>query len=280
MSARVINPMPYFDAVQQTAGWLRERGAADADVAIVLGSGLGDFADSFKDATSVPYADIPNWPPTTVIGHAGRLVVGVHSERKVIALSGRAHFYEGHPMATVTFATRVIGTLGVKTLILTNAAGGINVAFTPGTLMVMDDHINLMGTNPLVGPNDERFGPRFPDMSEVYSGRLRALATEAGRDLKIPLAHGVYAALHGPSYETPAEIRYLRTIGADAVGMSTVPEALVARHMAIEVLGISCITNAAAGVLPKPLVHDEVMEVARRVRGSFAALLEAVIERL
>lgn len=280
MSARVINPMPYFDAVQQTAGWLRERGAADADVAIVLGSGLGDFADSFRDATSVPYADIPNWPPTTVIGHAGRLVVGVHSERKVIALSGRAHFYEGHPMATVTFATRVIGTLGVKTLILTNAAGGINVAFTPGTLMVMDDHINLMGTNPLVGPNDERFGPRFPDMSEVYSGRLRALATEAGRDLKIPLAHGVYAALHGPSYETPAEIRYLRTIGADAVGMSTVPEALVARHMAIEVLGISCITNAAAGVLPKPLVHDEVMEVARRVRGSFAALLEAVIERL
>lgn len=272
--------MPYFDAVQQTAGWLRERGAADADVAIVLGSGLGDFADSFKDATSVPYADIPNWPLTTVIGHAGRLVVGEHSERKVIALSGRAHFYEGHPMATVTFATRVIGTLGVKTLILTNAAGGINVAFKPGTLMVMDDHINLMGTNPLVGPNDERFGPRFPDMSEVYSGRLRALATEAGRDLNIPLAHGVYAALHGPSYETPAEIRYLRTIGADAVGMSTVPEALVARHMGIEVLGISCITNAAAGVLPKPLVHDEVMEVARRVRGSFAALLEAVIERL
>ena len=168
----------------------------------------------------------------------------------------------------------------MKTLILTNAAGGINLTFKPGTLMVIDDHINLMGSNPLVGANDERFGPRFPDMTEVYSTRLRQLAADAARAQGLALAHGVYAALHGPSYETPAEIRYLRTIGADAVGMSTVPEAIVARHMGIEVLGISCITNMAAGVLPQPLVHDEVMEAARRVRGEFCALLEGIIERL
>ena len=180
----------------------------------------------------------------------------------------------------MTFATRVIGTLGVKTLVLTNAAGGINLTFKPGTLMLMDDHINLMGSNPLVGANDERFGPRFPDMSEVYSKRLRQLAADTARAQGLALAHGVYAALHGPSYETPAEIRYLRTIGADAVGMSTAPEAIVARHMGIEVLGISCITNMAAGVLPQPLVHDEVMEVARRVRAEFCALLEGIVERL
>jgi purine-nucleoside phosphorylase len=198
----------------------------------------------------------------------------------VAALGGRVHFYEGHDMATVTFATRVLATMGIRRLILTNAAGGINLDFKPGTLMVMDDHINLMGTNPLVGPNEERFGPRFPDMSEVYSSRLRGLADRAAGEIGLTLAHGVYVALHGPSYETPAEIRYLRTIGADAVGMSTAPEAIVARHMGMEVLGISCITNAAAGVLPQPLVHDEVMEVARRVRASFGALLEGIIGQL
>jgi purine-nucleoside phosphorylase len=207
-------------------------------------------------------------------------VVGTLAGKRLAALSGRAHFYEGHDLRTVTFATRVIATLGVKTLILTNAAGGINLTFKPGTLMLMDDHLNLMGSNPLVGANDERFGPRFPDMSEVYSTRLRQLAGDAARARGLTLAHGVYAALHGPSYETPAEIRYLRTIGADAVGMSTAPEAIVARHMGLEVLGISCITNMAAGVLPQPLVHDEVMEVARRVRGEFCALLEGIVERL
>jgi purine-nucleoside phosphorylase len=183
-------------------------------------------------------------------------------------------------MRTVTFATRVLASLGVRTLVLTNAAGGINLDFKPGTLMAIDDHINLLGTNPLVGANDERFGLRFPDMTEVYSKRLRDRADEAAEAIGIVLSHGVYVAVHGPSYETPAEIRYLRKIGADAVGMSTVPEAIVARHMGVEVLGISCITNAAAGVLPKPLVHDEVMEVARQVRASFAALLEGIIERL
>jgi purine-nucleoside phosphorylase len=270
----------YFDRVQHTASWLRERTAQVPDVAIVLGSGLGDFASALGGAMAFHYADVPNWPAATVVGHAGRLVIGTIAGKHVAALAGRAHFYEGHDLRTVTFATRVIGALGVRTLILTNAAGGINLDFKPGTLMLMDDHINLMGSNPLVGANDERLGPRFPDMSEVYSKRLRAIAGEAARAQGLPLAHGIYVALHGPSYETPAEIRYLRTIGADAVGMSTVPEAIVARHMGLEVLGISCITNAAAGVLPQPLVHDEVMEVARRVRASFAGLLEGILERL
>jgi purine-nucleoside phosphorylase len=251
-----------------------------ADIAIVLGSGLGDFTQSLQNSLSTLYTDIPHWPASAVVGHAGKLVVGTIAGKRVVALSGRAHFYEGHPMSVVTFATRVIGLLGIRTLVLTNAAGGINLRFKPGTLMVIDDHVNLMGTNPLVGSNDDRFGPRFPDMTEAYSKRLREIADQAAASRGVSIAHGVYVALHGPSYETPAEIRYLRTIGADAVGMSTVPETIVARHMGIEVLGISCITNPAAGVLPKPLVHDEVMEVARRVRGEFSTLLEAVIERV
>jgi purine-nucleoside phosphorylase len=271
--------MDYFDRVQQTAEWLRARAGAP-DVAVVLGSGLGDFTSVLQNAITFAYSDIPNWPPSAVVGHAGRLVVGDLRGKRVAALSGRVHYYEGHDLRTVTFATRAIGRLAVRTLILTNAAGGINLNFQPGTLMLMDDHINLMGSNPLVGPNDERFGPRFPDMTEVYSRHLRAIAVDAAAALGQALARGVYVALHGPSYETPAEIRFLRTIGADAVGMSTVPEAIVARHMGLEVLGLSCITNPAAGVLPKPLVHDEVMEVARRVRAEFSALLEAVIERV
>ena len=279
-----------YSHAERAATFLRDRlnggrrGASSekraADVAVVLGSGLGDFTRSLRDAVTIPYADIPQWPLSAVVGHAGKLVVGALAGKRVAALSGRAHFYEGHSMSVVTFATRVIGLLGIKTLLLTNAAGGINLNFTPGTLMVIDDHINLMGTNPLVGSNDDRFGPRFPDMTEAYSKRLRQVADDAAASRGVAIAHGVYVALHGPSYETPAEIRYLRTIGADAVGMSTVPEAVVARHMGMEVLGISCITNPAAGVLPQPLVHDEVMEVARRVRGEFTALLEAIIERL
>ncbi len=204
----------------------------------MLGSGLGAFADRLDDATRVPYTEIPHWPASTVIGHAGTLVCGASAGRRVLTLAGRAHFYEGHDLRTVTFATRVLGRLGVKTLVLTNAAGGINTSFTPGTLMVIDDHINLMGSNPLVGPNDDRFGVRFPDMTAVYAPRLRAIADEAARRLPAStVRHGIYVGLHGPSYETPAEIRFLRAIGADAVGMSTVPEAIVARHMGIEVLG-------------------------------------------
>jgi purine-nucleoside phosphorylase len=270
----------YYQRVDQAADLLRPRIGTAPDVAIVLGSGLGDFAGGLTDAMTTAYAEIPNWPASAVIGHAGKLVVGALSGKKVAALSGRAHFYEGHDLRTVTFATRVLGLIGVKRLILTNAAGGINIAFKPGTLMVIDDHINLLGSSPLIGPNEDRFGQRFPDMTEVYSRRLRGIADDAARAKSVAIAHGVYVALHGPSYETPAEIRFLRTIGADAVGMSTVPEALVARHMDMEVLGISCITNPAAGVLPEPLRHDEVMEVARRVKGEFSALLEGIVERL
>jgi purine-nucleoside phosphorylase len=271
--------MDYFDRVEEAAALIRRR-TAIPEVAVVLGSGLGEFANTLHDARSIPYAELPHWPVSKVIGHEGRLVVGTLSGRRVAVLSGRVHYYEGHDLRTVTFATRVIGRLGVRSLILTNAAGGINVVLTPGTLMIMDDHINLLGGNPLVGPDDDRFGLRFPDMSEVYSKRLRGLAGEVASAQGLAIGRGIYVAVHGPSYETPAEIRFLRTIGADAVGMSTVPEAIVARQMGLEVLGLSCITNAAAGVLPQPLNHNEVMEVARRVRGAFARLLEGIIARI
>lgn len=269
-----------YDEIRDAATFLRESIAPVPDVAVVLGSGLGDFAGSLGGSRVLPYGEIPHWPVSKVIGHAGQMVVGTAGTRRIIALSGRSHFYEGYSMDVVTFATRVLGQLGVKVLILTNAAGGINLRFSSGALMLITDHINFMGTNPLVGPNDERFGLRFPDMSEVYSLRLRNLAKDAARDLTLPIEEGVYVAVHGPSYETPAEIRAFRTWGADAVGMSTAPEAIVARHMGVEVLGISCITNMAAGVLSQPLVHTEVMETANRVKGSFIALLEGIIGRL
>src|SRR5437762_994572 len=272
--------MSYYDQVREAADTIRGKVREVPEIAIVLGSGLGDFADTLEDAVSMPYGDLPHWPASRVIGHEGRLVVGTTRGRTIAALAGRCHGYEGHDLRTVTFAVRALGLLGVKTLLLTNAAGGVNTGFSQGALMVIDDHINLMGANPLVGVNDDRFGPRFPDMSEVYSSQLRRIADETARAMGQTLPHGVYVALLGPSYETPAEIRYLRVIGADAVGMSTVPEAIAARHMGMDVLGISCITNMAAGVLPKPLDHSEVMETARRIRGQFIALLEAIIDRL
>ena len=270
----------HFDQIIAAAEWLRGHGFGGGEVGLVLGSGLGPFTETMTDAFAVDYREIPHFPASSVIGHAGRMVGGTVHGRRVIALSGRAHFYEGHDLRTVTFAVRVLSRLGVRTLILTNAAGGINTAFTQGALMVIDDHINLLGSNPLMGPHDDRFGARFPDMTEVYARRLRDLADAAARDIALPLQHGIYIAVHGPSYETPAEIRAFRTIGADAVGMSTVPEAIVARQMSIEVLGISCITNMAAGVLPQPLNHEEVMETTRRVRREFVALLEGIIGRL
>ena len=270
----------YYARVSETVEWLRQRHGAPPEVAVVLGSGLGDFTEALGDAIGCAYSDVPNWPASAVVGHAGRLVVGTIRGRRVAALSGRVHYYEGHDLRTVTFGIRALAALGIRTLILTNAAGGINTDFEPGSLMLIDDHINLLGSNPLVGPNEDRFGPRFPDMSEVYSARLREIAIDASARTGVGLKRGVYVAVHGPSYETPAEIRAFRTLGADAVGMSTVPEAIVARHMGMEVLGISCISNAAAGVLPQPLVHDEVMEVARRVRTQFSTLLEAIIERV
>jgi purine-nucleoside phosphorylase len=275
-----MESMAYYDRVREAADAVRRRVRDLPAIGIVLGSGLGDFASSLHGAVTIPYEELPHWPAARVIGHDGRLVVGRVAGRTVAALAGRVHLYEGHDVATVTFAVRVLGLLGVKTLILTNAAGGVNTGFSQGALMVIDDHVNLTGHNPLVGENDERFGPRFPDMTEVYSLRLRALADRAGKAMGLVLPHGVYVALLGPSYETPAEIRYLRTIGADAVGMSTVPEAIAARHMNVDVLGISCITNMAAGVLPKPLDHAEVMETARRIRGQFIALLEGVVGQL
>jgi purine-nucleoside phosphorylase len=272
--------MDYFEQVKEAADAIRSRVRELPTTAIVLGSGLGDFAGSLKDALVMPYSSLPHWPASNVIGHDGKLVIGRARGRTIAALAGRSHLYEGHPAQTVAFAIRALGLLGVRTLLLTNAAGGVNTGFAQGALMIIDDHINLTGSNPLVGANDERFGPRFPDMTEIYSRRLRDVADRVGEALGLALPHGIYAALLGPSYETPAEIRYLRTIGADAVGMSTVPEAIAARHMGIEVLGISCITNMAAGVLPAPLDHAEVMETARRVRGQFIALLEGIIEQL
>jgi purine-nucleoside phosphorylase len=269
-----------FEQTTEAAGWLRSKNCGGADVAVVLGSGLGDFAGHLGGALTIPYGDIPHFPASRVMGHAGKLVLGTLAGKKVLALSGRVHVYEGHDMETVTFAVRTIGRLGVPRLILTNAAGGISPNCARGALMVIDDHINLIGQNPLVGPNDDRFGLRFPDMTYVYSPRLRAIADEAAKAIGVPIQHGVYIAVLGPSYETPAEIRAFQTLGADAVGMSTVPEAIAARHMGVEVLGISCITNAAAGVFPEPLHHSEVMETTQQVKGQFIALLEGIIGRL
>ena len=269
-----------YDAVAEAARAVQERIGDVPDVAIVLGSGLGAFASSLDDATVVPYSIIPHWPAAKVVGHAGEVVAGTIEGRRVLALSGRAHVYEGHAMAVATFAVRVLGLLGVKVLILTNAAGGINTSFAQGALMLISDHINLMGTNPLVGPNDERFGARFPDMTMAYSPRLRQAAREAAAAIRIGVEEGVYIAVTGPSYETPAEIRAFRVMGADAVGMSTVPEAIVARHMGMEVAGISCITNMAAGVLPEPLVHEEVLATTARVRDQFIALLTGLVTRV
>ena len=272
--------MDYYDRVREAADALRARIGEIPSIGIVLGSGLGDFAGAVQKAASIGYDELPHWPRSAVAGHEGRLVAGEVRGRRVAVLAGRCHLYEGFDLRTVTLGIRVLGLLGIRTLVLTNAAGGIKTELASGSLMLLDDHINLMGANPLAGPNDDRFGPRFPDMSQVYSPRLRAIADGAASALGPPLPHGVYAALPGPSYETPAEIRYLRTIGADAVGMSTVPEAIVARHMGIEVLAVSCITNMAAGVRPRALDHAEVIKTARRVRDRFIALVEDICGHL
>lgn len=271
----------YYDWVEEAARAVRDRVPEVPGVAIVLGSGLDDFANDLAGAVSVPYSELPHWPRSkAVVGHEGRLVVGAMQGRTIAVLSERCHAYEGYDLRSVTFSVRVLGLLGVKTLVLTNAAGGVNTGLSPGALMAIDDHINLMGDNPLVGLNDERFGVQFPDMSEVYSLRLLKIADEVAKEIHVPLFHGIYVALLGPSYETPAEIRYLRAIGADAVGMSTVPEAIVARHMGLDLLGISCITNMAAGALVQSLDHAEVVEMARRMRGRLTALLEGILARL
>ena len=246
-------------------------------IGVVLGSGLGAFADELTDATKIPYAQIPSFPRSTAVGHQGQMVIGRAAGISVAVMQGRVHLYEGYSAAEVAFPVRVLGRMGIRALILTNAAGGINFEYKQGALVVLSDHINLQGQNPLVGANDARFGPRFPDMTQAYYKPYRALALEAAHKLGQAVYEGVYAALLGPSYETPAEIRYLRTIGADLVGMSTVPEVIVARHVEIKLLAISCVTNMAAGILETPLNHEEVLETGRRVQGDFVALLQAVL---
>ena len=251
-----------------------------APVGVVLGSGLGAFADTLDDRHEMPYSKIPGWPQSTAVGHAGKLVDGRIGDTPVIVLAGRAHLYEGYTPAQVTFGIRELHKRGVRSVVLTNAAGGVNTSYKPGDLVLISDHINLLGANPLTGPNDDSLGPRFPDMSEAYAADYRDIAKAAGAKLGLTLKEGVYAAMSGPSYETPAEIRYLRTIGADLVGMSTVPETIVANHMGMKVLAISCVTNMAAGILKQKLVHSEVLEVGERVRDTLIKLLRAVIPRL
>ena len=269
-----------YSRAEIAARTIRARCGEEARLAIVLGSGLGGFAEEFTDAVTIPYRDIPGFVSSTAQGHAGSLVAGKIEGVPVLAMQGRVHYYEGYSLEQVTFPIRTFRLLGVDTLVLTNAAGGIDVQLSQGALMVISDHLNLMGVNPLRGPNDERFGPRFPDLTEVYARELQELVVEESKALGITVRRGVYGALAGPSYETPAEIHMLRAVGADAVGMSTVPEAIVARHMGLKVLGISCITNMAAGISESPINHDEVMETGQRVRETFTRLLRGVIAKV
>jgi purine-nucleoside phosphorylase len=266
--------------MEEAKRYLESRVARAPHVAVVLGSGLGAFADELSDAVEVPYSDIPGWPSSTAIGHAGKLVFGRIGATDVVVMAGRVHLYEGYGPAEVVFPIRVLARMGVRSAVFTNAAGGINLAYDQGALVLISDHINLQGSNPLIGPNDETLGPRFPDMTDAYSTRLRAVAQEVAATLGTKLHEGVYAALLGPNYETPAEIRYLRAIGADLVGMSTAPEVIAARHMGVEVLAISCVTNMAAGILPQKICHEEVLETGAAVRGTLVRLLKALVPRL
>ncbi len=250
------------------------------EIGLILGSGLGSYAESLEDPVFLPYADIPGFPVSTVPGHAGRFVLGKKFGKAVIAMQGRCHYYEGYPQAIVTLPVRVMKALGVQKLLLTNAAGGVNTSFPVGTLMVLTDHINYSGQNPLIGPNLETFGTRFPDMGDVYTKSLRETLLAQAEKAGIPLRQGVYMMYTGPSFETPAEIRMSRTLGADAVGMSTVPEAIVARHAGMQVVGISCITNFAAGVTDAQLTHEEVVETTTRVHGQFVAVLDLLVEKV
>jgi purine-nucleoside phosphorylase len=270
-----------YARAEHAARVIRARGSEDARVALVLGSGLGAFADELQDAQAIAYEEIPGFSRSTVEGHAGKLVLGRVEGVPVVAMQGRFHYYEGYSFDEVIFPVRTFGALGIKSVVLTNAAGGINISFDQGALMVISDHLNLMGVNPLRGPHDARYGERFPDMTEVYARDYQETAVEEAHAMGLELRRGIYAALSGPSYETPAEIRMLRILGADAVGMSTVPEAIAARQMGIKVLGISCITNMAAGVVVgEQINHQEVMETGVRVHDTFKELLRRVIPKL
>jgi purine-nucleoside phosphorylase len=267
--------------IQEAKEYIDQRTALRPAIGIVLGSGLGGFADELTERVDLPYGEIAGWPASTAIGHAGKLIVGKLGDLPLVVMAGRAHLYEGNTPAQATHGIRVLRALGVRSVVLTNAAGGINLALEQGGLVLISDHINLQGSNPLVGPNDDSCGPRFPDMSDAYCACFRQIAKDVARDLCIPIAEGVYAAMLGPCYETPAEIRMLRTIGADVVGMSTVAETIVANHAGMKVLGISCVTNMAAGVLPQTKInHEEVLETGRMVRDTLVRYLKALLPRL
>ncbi|HXV73375.1 MAG TPA: purine-nucleoside phosphorylase [Sphingomonadales bacterium] len=273
-------PSPEFTRAERAAKFVLSKTKLRPRIGLVLGSGLGAFADDFDQSTRIPYKKIPHFPQSTAIGHAGNLVIGKVGGIPVAGMQGRVHFYEGYPMQEVAFPMRVFGRMGLRAVILTNAAGGINRNYSQGALVVIRDHINLMGMNPLAGPNDERFGPRFFDMTTAYWKPYREIALREARRLGVNLHEGVYCAISGPSYETPAEIQLMERSGADLAGMSTVPEVIAARHLGVKVLGISCVTNMAAGVTGQPLNHEEVLETGRRVQGQLVALLRAVIPHL
>jgi purine-nucleoside phosphorylase len=266
--------------MQQAVAHIRSLTGREPHIAVVLGSGLGAFADELADPIAIPYAEIPGWPASTAVGHSGTLVFGKLGKLDVAVMAGRAHLYEGYTPAQVTLGVRVLHQLGARSIVFTNAAGGINLSYQQGALVVISDHINLQGSHPLIGPNDDSEGPRFPDMSEAYSPAFRAIAHQVAHQLNIHLEEGVYAALTGPSYETPAEIRYLRTIGADLVGMSTVPEVIVANYLGMHVLALSCVTNMAAGILPQKINHEEVLETGRQVRDTLIRFLKALLPKL
>ena len=278
--AAKAKPSQEFLRAEAAAKFILAKTKMRPRIGLVLGSGLGAFANEIAGAARIDYKSIPHFPRSTAIGHAGRMVIGKVADVPVAIMQGRVHFYEGYSSREVIFPMRVMARMGIRAVLLTNAAGGINTNFGQGCLVVLRDHINLQGTNPLIGPNDESFGVRFPDMTRVYWKPYQAAALQEGKRLGIDIAEGVYAALTGPSYETPAEIRYLRTIGADLAGMSTVPEVIAAAHMGIRVLGISCVTNMAAGILDQPITTEEVMETGERVKADFVALLRAVIPRM
>jgi purine-nucleoside phosphorylase len=269
-----------IESINKAVEFIEAKMEFKPDIALILGSGLGVLAEEISDKKTLKYEDIPNFPVSTVEGHAGQFVFGNLEGKKVVAMQGRFHFYEGYSMQEIALPIRVMYKMGARKLIVTNAAGGINRNFKPGNFMIIQDHINLMGDNPLKGENIKEFGPRFPDMSEVYNKSLRELAENVALENKINTVKGVYCGLSGPSYETPAEIRYLRNSGGDAVGMSTVPETITANHMGMDILGISCITNMAAGVLPKPLDHKEVMEIAEKVKPKFSKLIRGILKKM
>ena len=266
--------------LKETVDFIRSYCRQQPVLGLILGSGLGDYPNSFQDRITIPFGDVPHFPSPTVLGHSGNLTIGNAEGVHTVALQGRVHLYEGYSIDEVSFPTRALGCLGIRLLIVTNAAGGINLDFQPGDLMLITDHINMMGTNPLVGKNLDDLGPRFPDMSGAYDAGMRRIALDVAQEKEIKLRKGVYVGLLGPSYETPAEIRMLRSLGADAVGMSTIPEVIVAAHMGMRVLGISCITNMAAGILARKLTHQEVMDTTEKVREKFLSLLQGIISRL